>query len=352
LNGQTANLHDLLCRSKSPVPTSEPATSLQLKAGLSRASQVIFRPPTPSPAPDSDNNMDTTDVADPDPTITIPAHTPSLPQDHAAVMEGVEGSAFMDNFEDPEAFFASEAKDKVLDDLQAATKSTHNLIKTLNLWSQQGYCLDADATDLLITELLQAVYTVYKIGLVQHAMAAGSEAQTIALHALIESLCMQAPPAAAPSPQPQPSRPGPLPCSSNATSDPAGLRCLVKKALFACFHKCPLPSDSKSFATVAVALLQPPPLEKRKGAAAAQAGLVQMAKSFPTAPTTAIVVVSSATSVAPSDLERVKAHCKWSTTHGPSWKEVVVITSLPTHWPEELVVGPLNSYLSSHGRAI
>jgi hypothetical protein len=47
-----------------------------------------------------------------------------------------------------------------------------------------------------------------------------------------------------------------------------------------------------------------------------------------------------------------KACCKWSTTHGASCKEVVVITSPPTHWPDKLVVGPLNSYLGSHGRAI
>jgi hypothetical protein len=81
-----------------------------------------------------------------------------------------------------------------------------------------------------------------------------------------------------------------------------------------------------------------------------------MAKSFPSAPTAAIVhaqqVVSGAAIIAPSNSERVKAHRKWSTTHGPSCKEVVVITSPPTHWPNKLVVGPLNSYLGTHGRAI
>jgi hypothetical protein len=79
-----------------------------------------------------------------------------------------------------------------------------------------------------------------------------------------------------------------------------------------------------------------------------------MAKSFLTAPTAAIVHTQQvvATSVAPSDLERAKACCKQSTTHGPSCKEVMVITSLPTHCPEKLVVGLLNSYLGSHGRAI
>jgi hypothetical protein len=30
----------------------------------------------------------------------------------------------------------------------------------------------------------------------------------------------------------------------------------------------------------------------------------------------------------------------------------MVITSLPTHWPNKPVVGPLNSYLGTHGRAI
>jgi hypothetical protein len=81
-----------------------------------------------------------------------------------------------------------------------------------------------------------------------------------------------------------------------------------------------------------------------------------MAKPFLSAPTAAIVhaqqVVSGAAIIAPSDLERAKACHKRSTTHGPSRKEVVVITSLPTHWPNKPVVGPLNSYLGTHGRAI
>jgi hypothetical protein len=110
------DLHDLLCGSKSPIPTSELATSLQPKPGPSRVSQVFFRPPTPTPASDS-NDMDAADIADPDPMITIPTSTPTLPQDHAAVMEGVEGDAFMDDFDDPKAFFASGAKAKVLEDL-------------------------------------------------------------------------------------------------------------------------------------------------------------------------------------------------------------------------------------------
>jgi hypothetical protein len=284
---------------------------------------------------------------------------PPVPLDRSAVLEGADMDAFMADFDNPEAFYASGAKDKVLADLQAATRSTHNLTETLNLWSHQGYRLYVDAADSLVTELLQAVYTVSEISLVQHTLAAGSKTQSIALCALIKSLRAQAPLAAAPSPPPRPSGSGPLPCSSNAASDPASLCHPLKKALFARSHKHPLPSDAKSFATAAsaaVALPQPPPPKKRKGAAAAQVGLVQMAKSFPSAPTATIVhtqqVVSGAAIVAPSDSERAKARCKRSTTHSPSRKEVVVITSPPTHWPNKPVVGPLNSYLGTHGRAI
>jgi hypothetical protein len=54
------DLHDMLHGSKSPVPTSKLVSSLQPKAGPSRASQVFFRPPTPAPTSDSDDNMDLT----------------------------------------------------------------------------------------------------------------------------------------------------------------------------------------------------------------------------------------------------------------------------------------------------
>jgi hypothetical protein len=183
------DLRDMLHGSKSPVPTSKLVSSLQPKAGPSRASQVFFRPPTPAPASNSDNDMDTANIVDPDPTVTTPAHAPSLPQDCSVVMAGVDGDAFMGDFEDTEAFFASSTKEKVLNNLQAATKSTHNLVKTLNFWSINSYHLNVDASDTLITKLLQAIYMVTEISLVQHAMAAGSEAQCIALCALIESLC-------------------------------------------------------------------------------------------------------------------------------------------------------------------
>jgi hypothetical protein len=134
------DLHDMLHGSRSPVPTSKLVSSLQPKAGPSRASQVFFRPPTPAPASDSNNNLDATNVADPNPMITIPTHTPSLSQDHVAVMAGVDRGTFMGNFEDPEAFFASSAKEKVLNNRQAATKSTHNLVKTLNLLLEGFTC--------------------------------------------------------------------------------------------------------------------------------------------------------------------------------------------------------------------
>jgi hypothetical protein len=97
------DLCDMLCGSMSPVPTSELATSLQPKAGPSRASQVFFRPPTPAPASDSEDNMNTANIADPNPTITIPTSIPIPPPDHAAVMEGVDRDTFMEDFDEPES---------------------------------------------------------------------------------------------------------------------------------------------------------------------------------------------------------------------------------------------------------
>jgi hypothetical protein len=186
--------------------------------------------------------MDAADIADPDPTVTIPTLTPSLSQNCSAVMAGVDGDTFMGDLEDAEAFFASSAKEKVLNNLQAATKSTHNLVKTLNLWSTNGYRLNVDAFNMLVTKLLQAVYTVSEIGLIQHAMVTGSAVQTITLYALIKSLCVQAPPASIPTPHPQPSRSGPAmpPHSSNTTSDPTGCSWPVKKAIFTHSYKQPL----------------------------------------------------------------------------------------------------------------
>jgi hypothetical protein len=202
------DLRDMLRGSMSPAPTSELASSLQPKAGPSRASQVFFRPPTPAPDSGSNDDMDAANVEDSDPMINIPVaptSTPPVPPASSATLEGADADAFMADFNDPESFYASGAKDKVLADLQAAMRSTHNLTETLNLWSHQGYRLNADAADSLVTKLLQAVYTVSEIGLVQYAWAAGYETQSIALCALIESLRTQAPPATAPSPPSRPS---------------------------------------------------------------------------------------------------------------------------------------------------
>jgi hypothetical protein len=69
----------MLRGSMSPAPTSELASSLQPKAGPSRASQVFFRPPTPALDSASDNNMDAANVKDPDPTINIPVAPTSTP---------------------------------------------------------------------------------------------------------------------------------------------------------------------------------------------------------------------------------------------------------------------------------
>jgi hypothetical protein len=123
------DLCDMLRGSMSPAPTSEP--------------------PTPAPDSRSDDDMDAADVEDSNPTINIPVaptSTPPVPPASSVTMEGANADAFMANFDDPESFYASGAKDKVLADLQAAMRSTHNLTETLNLWLHQGYRLDADAT--------------------------------------------------------------------------------------------------------------------------------------------------------------------------------------------------------------
>jgi hypothetical protein len=67
------------------------------------------------------------------------------------------------------------------------------------------------------------LFTVSEIGFVQHALAAGSKTQSIALRALIESLHAQAPPAAAPSPHcPAPPMPAlTLPASTAQSRRPS-----------------------------------------------------------------------------------------------------------------------------------
>jgi hypothetical protein len=105
-------------------------------------------------------------------------------------------------------------------------------------------------------------------------------------------------------------------------------------------------------ASAAAGLPQPPQAKKARGAAAAQAGLVQMAGAFPAAPTQAIIsaqhVVSGVATTAPSGAERAWACIRQSTTHGPSHKEVVVITVPPVHWPDKPVIQVVNSFLGQH----
>jgi hypothetical protein len=77
-----------------------------------------------------------------------------------------------------------------------------------------------------------------------------------------------------------------------------------------------------------------------------------MALAFPTAPTQAIIsaqhVVSGVAATAPSGAEHARARIRQSTTHGPSRKEVVVITVPPVHWPDKPVIQVVNSFLGQH----
>ena len=361
------DLRDALRGSISPAPTSELASNLRSAAGSSsgpsraaaaaEAAAVLFRAPTPAPA-DEDTVMESDDA---DTTVKLPVFVPPPTDtpDRNAILANVEKEAFTEDIaDDPDVFYASGAKDKVLADLAAATSSTHNLVELLNLYSTSGYRLDPEATDKLTIELLQAVSTAAELGLVQHALAAGSSSQYSAIQSLIESLRSQAPPAPAPIPPTRnPGQPPPLPRSTNAIADPAGLNRPAKKAiLFARSRKRPTPPNpnTRSFANAAAAasdLPQPPPLKKRKGPAATQAGLVQMAKSFPTATTEAIVqaqqVVSGSANATPSATDRARSRVKRSTTHGPSRKEVIVFTSPPVAWPDTPVVGAVNSFLGT-----
>jgi hypothetical protein len=180
---------------------------------------------------------------------------------------------------------------------------------------------------------------------------------------IVDSLRSQAP-IGAPLPPRRPrdpqAPPGPVPRAAHALSDPAGVRRPGRqpdvRPLNIRKRQRPLSTDpSPNFATVASAaagLPQPPPAKKARGAAAVQAGLVQMAKAFPTAPTQAIIsaqhVVSGAATTVPSRAERARARIRQSTTHGPSRKEVVVITVPPVHWPDKPVIQVVNSFLGQH----
>jgi hypothetical protein len=235
----------------------------------------------------------------------------------------------------------------------------------LNLYSSSGFRLDPVQSDRLAIELLQAVSAASNLGIIQHALLAGSESQIEAMAQIIDSLRSQAPigaPSAPRQPRDPQAPPGPVPRAAHALSDPAGVhrpgRQPDVRPLNIHKRQRPLSTDPNphpNFATVASAaagLPQPPPAKKARGAAAAQAGLVQMAKAFPTAPTQAIIsaqhVVSGVASTAPSRAERARARIRQSTTHGPSRKEVVVITVPPVHWPDKPVIQVVNSFLGQH----
>jgi len=268
-----------------------------------------------------------------------------------------------DDAEEPQHFFAVGARDKVTDDLRAAASSTRNLVELLNLYSSAGFRLDPVQSDRLAIELLQAVSAASNLGIIQHALLAGSDSQISAMADIVDSLRSQAPSRAPPPfrpPRNTQAPPGLAPRAANALSDPAGVRRPGRhpdvRPLNIRKRQRPLSTDpNPNFATVASAaagLPQPPPAKKARGAAAAQAGLVQMAKAFPTAPTQAIIntqhVVSGVAATAPSGAERARARIRQSTTHGPSRKEVVVITVPPVHWPDNPVIQVVNSFLGQH----
>jgi hypothetical protein len=295
------------------------------------------------------------------PVFVPPSHSPSSRSERLA---DVNAELFMDeDAEEPQHFFAVGARDRVSNDLGAAASSTRNLVELLNLYSTSGFRLDPVQSDRLAIELLQAVHAASNLGIIQHALLAGSESQIAAIGQIIDSLRAQAPLGAPPPPRrprdPQ-APPDPIPRTTHALSDPAGVRRAGRlpdvRPLNIRKRQRPLSTDPHpNFATVASAaagLPQPPPAKKARGAAAVQAGLVQMAKAFPMAPTQAIIstqhVVSGAATTVPSGAERARARIRQSTTHGPSRKEVVVITVPPVHWPDKPVIQVVNSFLGQH----
>jgi hypothetical protein len=232
--------------------------------------------------------MDTADIEDPDPTINIPiapTSTPPVPPDCSATLDGADADAFMADFDDPEAFYASGAKDKVLADLQGAMRSTHNLSETLNLWSHQ-------ATASMRMLLTCSSLSYYRLFTQSPRLVSSS------MHWLLDprlNPLLSVPLLRASAPRPHQL----LPPHHHPTPPDLGL--------------CPAPLMPPLTLPASAAWSRRP--KKRKGAAAAQAGLVQMAKSFLSAPPAAIVhtqqVVSGAAIVAPSNSERAKARRKW-----------------------------------------
>jgi hypothetical protein len=373
-----ADLRDSLRGSASPLPTSGLASDLRTAAGSTSgptraaaaaqaAAEILFWSPTPSPsspAPSPMTQDDGDNTVTGRPPVFVPP--PPSPTSRSELLSDVNREFFMDeDAEEPQHFYAVGARDRVSDDLGAAASSTRNLVELLNLYSSTGFRLDPVQSDRLAIELLQAVSAASNLGIIQHALLAGSESQIAVMADIVDSLRSQAPIGAPPPPRrprdPQ-APPGPVPRAANALSDPAGIRQPGRqpdvRPLNIRKRQRPLSTDPNphpNFAMVASAaagLPQPPPAKKARGAAAAQAGLVQMAKAFLTAPTQAIIsaqhVVSGVASTAPSGAERARARIRQSTTHGPSRKEVVVITVPPVHWPDKPVMQVVNSFLGQH----
>jgi hypothetical protein len=372
-----ADLCDSLRGSASPLPTSGLASDLRTAAGSTSgparaaaaaqaAAEILFRSPTPSPSspvPSPMTQDDGDNTVTGRPLVFVPP--PPSPTSRSELLSDVNREFFMDeDTEEPQHFYAVGARDRVSNDLGAAASSTRNLVELLNLYSSAGFRLDPVQSDRLAIELLQAVSAASNLGIIQHALLAGSDSQIAAMAHIVDSLHSQAPigtPALPPRrPRDTQAPPGPAPRAANALSDPAGVRRPGRhpdvRPLNIRKRQRPLSTDpNPNFAMVAsaaVGLPQPPPAKKARGAAAAQAGLVQMAKAFPTAPTQAIIsaqhVVSGVASTAPSGAERARARIRQSMTHGPSRKEVVVITVPPVHWPDKPVIQVVNSFLGQH----
>lgn len=220
------------------------------------------------------------------------------PQDREETMQGVEKDAFQDSFEEgAEEFYPTSWKASAEVDAAKATTSLHNTTELLNLWTDKGYRIPEHLTDSFATELLQVVYSASEIGLIRQV--ANGASQVAALEQVIESLRSQLPPGPPPPPVYGPSGSGlQPPHSSNATSDPAGLH-RPRKKLIPAQSSCqpppppprPTPASFASTAAATASLSQPPPAKRRKGSAAMAEGLVQMAKSFPSAPNASIIQV-------------------------------------------------------------
>jgi hypothetical protein len=152
---------------------------------------------------------------------------PPSPTSRSELLSDVNREFFMDeDADDPQQFYAVGAQDRVSDDLGAAASSTRNLVELLNLYSTSGFRLDPVQSDWLAIELLQAVSAASNLGIIQHALLAGSESQIAVMGQIVDSLRAQAPLGVPPPPRrpcdPQ-APPGPVPRAANALSDPAGI---------------------------------------------------------------------------------------------------------------------------------